>query len=647
MIVAGQLRRTVWVLCAVAALGANVSSLVYASASLDTPYGLAAAGWRLTLGARSCGVADEGSTLELGCAAPGAVITSVAFASYGMPTGACDDGNDSSALTADPACDADKDAVLAIVAAACVGARNCSFFASTDALGVDDPCFGTPKSLAVAVTCGDGGVAAALGASVASALESSGVASRAETNHTCRALFVRFGLRDRSRGCAWPTQFARVVAPLRAAGCAVDTFELVFAPAPGTTVDGIAYSPPRGTAHDDDPRGANNATTTFVAGGPCACCDACTVVSQAAVDADIATLCNRKVPKHTDGCAIARYKRDKTRQFALRQFWLERAVARLVREKDDALRRRSTSGGSGGGYDVAFAIGEDVALALPVTPGDVRALLASRDGGASSSTPQTVFVSNNYPWGGVTNAFYAARPEVLVRTMSIFDRLPELLPTRKNYEKIVNTSIAGCGVRVAYFENYRNKTDFTTRQPPAMFKLRHTGHVGVVGKDIGGERLIGEDHDFIRCARAARDGEHVRLQAILEAREAELAQLKGLDMTLEAQLVRMQAILEAREAELAQLKGLDMTPEAQLVRMQAILEVREAELAQLKGLDVALVASGGGGADRRRRLHETLAPENMRRWAHAPGDAPETLIFAVEGRRGGSTSRSHTHTHTQ
>ena len=169
MIVAGQLRRTVWALCAVAALGANVSSLVYALASLDTPYGLAAAGWRLTLGARSCGVADEGSTLELGCAAPGAVITSVAFASYGMPTGACDDGNDSSALTADPACDADKDAVLAIAAAACVGARNCSFFASTDALGVDDPCFGTPKSLAVAVTCGDGGVAAALGASVASA----------------------------------------------------------------------------------------------------------------------------------------------------------------------------------------------------------------------------------------------------------------------------------------------------------------------------------------------------------------------------------------------------------------------------------------------------------------------------------------------
>ena len=54
-----------------------------------------------------------------------------------------------------------------------------------------------------------------------------------------------------------------------------------------------------------------------------------------------------------------------------------------------------------------------------------------------------------------------------------------------------------------------------------------------------------------------------RLRAILQIREAELAQLKGLD-----------AIPEVREAELAQTKELD-----------AILEVREAEIAQLKGLD--------------------------------------------------------------
>ena len=55
--------------------------------------------------------------------------------------------------------------MLAIVAAACVGARNCSLVASTNALSADDPCFGTAKSLTVAVACGDGGVvAAALGA---------------------------------------------------------------------------------------------------------------------------------------------------------------------------------------------------------------------------------------------------------------------------------------------------------------------------------------------------------------------------------------------------------------------------------------------------------------------------------------------------
>ena len=47
--------------------------------------------------------------------------------------------------------------------------------------------------------------------------------------------------------------------------------------------------------------------------------------------------------------------------------------------------------------------------------------------------------------------------------------------------------------------------------------------------------------------------EHVRLRAILEVREAELAQLKGVDH----ELVRLRDLLEVREAELAQLKGID------------------------------------------------------------------------------------------
>ena len=47
------------------------------------------------------------------------------------------------------------------------------------------------------------------------------------------------------------------------------------------------------------------------------------------------------------------------------------------------------------------------------------------------------------------------------------------------------------------------------------------------------------------------------------------------------ELVRLRAILEVREAELAQLKGVDQ----EFMRMRAILGVREAELAQLKGID--------------------------------------------------------------
>ena len=47
------------------------------------------------------------------------------------------------------------------------------------------------------------------------------------------------------------------------------------------------------------------------------------------------------------------------------------------------------------------------------------------------------------------------------------------------------------------------------------------------------------------------------------------------------ELVRLRTILEVREAELVQVKGLDH----ERVRLRAMLEVREAELAQLKGLN--------------------------------------------------------------
>jgi hypothetical protein len=88
----------------------------------------------------------ENANVALACPS-GQVITSVVFAGYGTPSGAC-------GAFAAGAC-ASPDAVT-LVRTFCVGRQSCTVSARNDVFG--DPCSKTVKSLAVEVACGAGPV---------------------------------------------------------------------------------------------------------------------------------------------------------------------------------------------------------------------------------------------------------------------------------------------------------------------------------------------------------------------------------------------------------------------------------------------------------------------------------------------------------
>lgn len=92
---------------------------------------------------RACGQAQEGGTFQLSCPA-GTIVQSIAFASYGTPTGAC-------GSFAAGAC---KQAVVDRVEKACLGRSSCTISPVGD-FG-PDPCYGTKKTLAVEAVCGPG-----------------------------------------------------------------------------------------------------------------------------------------------------------------------------------------------------------------------------------------------------------------------------------------------------------------------------------------------------------------------------------------------------------------------------------------------------------------------------------------------------------
>jgi hypothetical protein len=98
-----------------------------------------------------CGAASWPDTLSLSCAAPGATIAAISFASYGRPLGLC------GAFAVNTSCHADNSS--AVLAAACVGRAACNVTADTSTFG--DPCYGDYKWLAVEATCSAGGGAGA------------------------------------------------------------------------------------------------------------------------------------------------------------------------------------------------------------------------------------------------------------------------------------------------------------------------------------------------------------------------------------------------------------------------------------------------------------------------------------------------------
>jgi hypothetical protein len=89
----------------------------------------------------ACGSATEGNNMTVSCPA-GQIITSVDFASYGTPTGACGGYTPSSCHSGTS---------LAQVRTACLDKNSCTVSATNGVFG--DPCNGTVKLLDVQVTC--------------------------------------------------------------------------------------------------------------------------------------------------------------------------------------------------------------------------------------------------------------------------------------------------------------------------------------------------------------------------------------------------------------------------------------------------------------------------------------------------------------
>jgi hypothetical protein len=120
-------------------VGANNG--VFGDPCVGTYKKLAVAYSCVSTNAGQCAQGNEGSTAALSCPS-GQVIKSIAFASYGTPTGSCPNFVASS-------CHASSS--KSVVEAACLNKQSCTVGASNGVFG--DPCVGTYKKLAVAFSC--------------------------------------------------------------------------------------------------------------------------------------------------------------------------------------------------------------------------------------------------------------------------------------------------------------------------------------------------------------------------------------------------------------------------------------------------------------------------------------------------------------
>ena len=105
-----------------------------------------------SIGQTFCGQCDNGGAppmdnvvMNIACSDVGATISTVLFASYGTPSGVCPTFSKGS-------CNAANSSI--VVQDACVGQHSCNVYPNTTTYG--DPCFGTAKTLAVALACSSG-----------------------------------------------------------------------------------------------------------------------------------------------------------------------------------------------------------------------------------------------------------------------------------------------------------------------------------------------------------------------------------------------------------------------------------------------------------------------------------------------------------
>ncbi|CAK0810812.1 unnamed protein product [Prorocentrum cordatum] len=101
---------------------------------------------------------DEGQVASFRCP-DGQTIDKVTFASYGTPTGQCQDKNGANTIAMNSTCHANSS--RSVVESLCLGKGSCSFEASSAVFG-HDPCHKTPKGFAGVVECsGAAGMAVA------------------------------------------------------------------------------------------------------------------------------------------------------------------------------------------------------------------------------------------------------------------------------------------------------------------------------------------------------------------------------------------------------------------------------------------------------------------------------------------------------
>ena len=109
----------------------------------------------------SCATVKEGFTLQVGCEGTGvhlgpeeSKIEKVLFADWGTPYGSCHPRIPGAASLKPGACRSEGKEIRRRVREACVGKVHCTLVASNENFG--DPCWGTTKFLAVAVSCTGG-----------------------------------------------------------------------------------------------------------------------------------------------------------------------------------------------------------------------------------------------------------------------------------------------------------------------------------------------------------------------------------------------------------------------------------------------------------------------------------------------------------